>query len=520
VSRAILATLACACALVAPVAAASAAAPAPAKKPKAAPDSSAQLQKAVTVQGMLRHERALANIAERNAGTRASGTPGFLKSRDYVVSTLQSAGYDVTVQPFDFPFFQETSPSTLERTGDGAKAYTQGPGEDFNIMQYSGSGDVTAPVTPVDVTLPPPAQPGSTSGCEAADFAGFPAGNVALIQRGTCPFADKVDNAVAAGASAVVIFNEGQEGRTDSQGGTLGGPKTVPVLFTSFDVGDELATAAAAGPVTLHVATTTINETRETYNVLADTKKGDASKTVVVGSHLDSVLEGPGINDDGSGTAQDLEIAVQLPKVLKKPKNKIRFAFWGAEESGLLGSTHYVENLTQEQKDAIMANLNFDMVASPNYARLIYDGDGSDNPDTGPGPVGSDIIESLLAGYWDAKGLAHQSTAFDGRSDYGPFIDAGIPAGGTFSGAEEIKPAAEVALYGGTAGIAYDKCYHQACDDLQNLNLQAFDEFSDNAANAVVALAQRNTDLTDNRPQTLAKRAPAVKDYKGPDAIR
>ncbi|HEY6762361.1 MAG TPA: M20/M25/M40 family metallo-hydrolase [Baekduia sp.] len=517
-SRAILAALACVCALGAPAASASAAAPV--KKPKPQPDYSAQLQKAVTVQGMLRHERALANIAERNGGTRASGTTGFAKSRDYVVGQLQNAGYTVTVQPFDFPFFQETQPSTLERTGDGAKTYTQGPDGDFNIMQYSGSGDVTAPVTPVDVTLPPPAEPGSTSGCEASDFAGFPAGNVALIQRGTCTFSDKVDNAVAAGASAVIIFNEGQEGRTDSQGGTLGTPKDVPVLFASFDAGNELATAAAAGPVTLHVVTTTINETRETYNVLADTKKGDASKTVVVGSHLDSVLEGPGINDDGSGTAQDLEIALQLPKILKKPVNKIRFAFWGAEESGLLGSTHYVEGLTQEQKDDIMANLNFDMVASPNYARLIYDGDGSDNPDTGPGPVGSDIIESVLAGYWDAKGLAHQSTAFDGRSDYGPFIDAGIPAGGTFSGAEEIKTAEEVQKYGGTAGEAYDHCYHQACDNLQNLNLEAFDEFSDNAANAVVTLAQRQNDLTDNTPQTLAKRAPAVKDYKGPDAIR
>ena len=136
----------------------------------------------------------------------------------------------------------------------------------------------------------------------------------------------------------MIIFNEGQEGRTDSQGGTLGGPKDVPVLFTSFAVGDELAQAAQAGTVTLHVKTATVNETRETYNVLADSKKGDTSRTLVVGSHLDSVLEGPGINDNGSGTAQDLEIAEELPKVLKKPKNHIRFAFWGAEESGLLGS--------------------------------------------------------------------------------------------------------------------------------------------------------------------------------------
>ncbi|MCW2995736.1 MAG: aminopeptidase [Conexibacter sp.] len=507
--RASLAAVACAL-----LASAAVPATAPANKPKPPkpqPDYSAQLQKAVTVTGMVRHERALANIGERNGGTRASGTAGFLKSRDYVAGRLQDAGYAVTVQPFDFPFFQETSPSTL---GD----FTEGPQDDFTIMQYSGSGDVTAAVEPVDVTLPPTAEPSSTSGCEPEDFAGFTAGDIALVQRGTCDFAVKVDNAVAAGASAVIIFNEGQPGRTDSQGGTLGGPKDVPVLFTSFAAGDALAQDP---PAALHIVTTTINETRETYNVIADSKKGDTSRTVVVGSHLDSVLEGPGINDDGSGTAQDLEIAEELPTVLKKPKNHIRFAFWGAEESGLLGSTHYVESLTQEQKDDIMANLNFDMVASPNYVRMVYDGDGSDNtspsPPT-PGPVGSDIIESIFTTYFDGRGLAHQSTAFDGRSDYGPFIDAGIPAGGTFSGAEEIKTAEEAQIYGGTAGAAYDPCYHQACDTLANLNLQAFDEFSDAAADAVVKLAQRPTDLTDN--ETLAKRAPTTMPFKGPEALR
>jgi Zn-dependent M28 family amino/carboxypeptidase len=507
-----------ACALVVPVALPTAASAKAAKPPKKNP--SVALQQAVTVAGMMRHERAFANIAERNGGTRASGTPGFLKSRDYVVDRLKAAGYDVTVQPFDFPFFQQNAPATFERTGDGAKTYTEGPGNDFNVMQYSGSGDVTGNAELIDPTLPPSPEPSSTSGCEPEDFAGFTPGDVAVIQRGTCTFGAKVDNAVAAGAKAVIIFNEGQPGRTDSQGGTLGDAKTVPVLFASFDVGNELAQAIGAGPVTLHVATDTTNETRETYNVLADTRGGDPSRTVVVGSHLDSVIEGPGINDDGSGSAQDLEIAEELPHVLKKPKNKIRFAFWGAEESGLLGSTHYVDSLAPEQLDQIMANLNFDMVASPNYVRFIYDGDGSDNPDTGPGPVGSDVIESIFNDYFHGRGLATAPTAFDGRSDYGPFIAKGIPAGGTFSGAEGIKTPEEAATFGGTAGQPYDSCYHQACDNLQNLNAQAFDEFSDAAAHAVVTLAQRSTDLTDNEPQTLAKRAPKSKDFRGPQARR
>ena len=304
-------------------------------------------------------------------------------------------------------------------------------------MEYSGSGDVTGNIVPVDVTIPPAPTPGSTSGCEASDFASFPAGSVALVQRGTCSFAAKATNAQDAGAAAVIIFNEGQEGRTDVLSGTLGNPGyTIPVLGASYAVGEELA---APETTTVHVTTSTLSETRMTANVIADSRKGRADRTVVVGSHLDSVVEGPGINDNGSGSSQDLEIAESLPKALKNPRNAIRFAFWGAEESGLLGSTYYVESLTPEQRDQIMANLNFDMVGSPNYARLVYDGDGSDNPDLGPGPVGSDVIEGLFNSHFGRKGLAFESTAFDGRSDYGPFIDAGIPAGGLFSGAEGIK---------------------------------------------------------------------------------
>jgi Zn-dependent M28 family amino/carboxypeptidase len=511
-----------ACALVAPVALPTAAGAAAGPKVDFwTAWQSQRLQKAVTVDGMMRHEREFQAIADRNGGTRASGTRGFDQSVDYVSNRLRAAGYDVTVQPFSFPFYDETGPATLERTGDGAKAYTEGPDADFTVMQYSGSGDVTGTAVAVDPTLPPTPEPSSTSGCDPADFAGFPAGGVAVIQRGTCTFATKVDNAVQAGAAAVIIYNEGQPGRTDAQGGTLGDAKAVPVLFTSFATGQELVTAAQAGTVTLHIVTSTINETRTTYNVIADSRGGDPSQTLVVGSHLDSVPEGPGINDDGSGSAQDLEIAEELPKVIRRPHNRIRFAFWGAEESGLLGSTYYVQSLTQEQRDAIFANLNFDMVASPNFARLVYDGDGSDSPDPSIIPVGSDLIEGLFVDYFTKRGLATAPTAFDGRSDYGPFIEAGIPAGGTFSGAEGLKSADEVALFGGTADEAYDPCYHQACDRLTNLNLTAFDQFSDAAAHAVAVLAARKTPLTDNESSArrTAKAAPAAR-ARGPQALR
>ena len=267
------------------------------------------------------------------------------------------------------------------------------------------------------------------------------------------------------------------------------------------------------------MTTSTLSETRTTYNVIADAPSGRTDHTVVVGSHLDSVIAGPGINDDGSGTSQDLEIALKYAKAVKNPRNHVRFIFFGAEEEGLLGSAHYVSSLSQDETDQIMAMLDFDMMASPNFARFVYDGDGSDNPGE-EGPTGSDVIESLLTGYWADRGLVSETTPFDGRSDYVAFTDVGIPAGGTFAGAEGIKTEEQAAKYGGTAGVAFDACYHQACDTLANLNLTALDQFSDNSANAVARLVMRENDLSDNTTQLKARKLSRSSDYKGEQLIR
>jgi Zn-dependent M28 family amino/carboxypeptidase len=490
---------------------------APAAKPKADKSDkvATKLANAVTVSGIMRHERAFANIAERNGGTRVSGSPGFDRSRDYVVGQLQSAGWTVNVQPFEFPYYQPLAPSTFERTAPDQHTYA---GDEFATMDYSGSGDVTANLQAVDLTLPPTPAPSSTSGCEAEDFAGFTAGNIALIQRGTCPFGQKVANAEAAGASAVVIFNEGQPDRTAVVAGTLGGPATIPALGISFAEGQSLATALEGGVVTLHITTSTLSETRTTYNVIADAPDGGRTDhTVVVGSHLDSVAAGPGINDDGSGSAQDLEIALKYEKAVKNPRNHLRFLFFGAEEEGLLGSAHYVASLDQAARNDIMAMVDLDMMASPNYARLVYDGDGSDFPGD-EGPTGSDVIEALFTNYWAGRGLASETIPFDGRSDYVAFTGVGIPAGGIFAGAEVKKTAEQVAKYGGEAGVPFDKCYHQACDTLANLNLQALDEFSDASAFVTGKLVMRENDLSDNT-ELKAKRV-RQQDYQGPQLVR
>jgi Zn-dependent M28 family amino/carboxypeptidase len=462
---------------------------------------SAKLREAVTLKNIRKHQAALQAIADANGGTRASGTAGYDQSVDYVVKKLREAKYQPTVVPFNFDFFRELAPATLDQTAPTPTSYQTG------TFTYSGSGNVTAGVTAVDVQVPPPAQPGSTSSCTADDFTGFPTGNVALIQRGTCTFHDKALNAQAAGASAVVIFNEGQPGRTDLIVGTLGTAEfNIPVVGLSFANGAAIVEQLRSGAtVMLRVFTSTESEVRQTYNVLAETdKKGDPNDVVVVGAHLDSVVPGPGINDNGSGSATILEIARQLAKF--KTTNRVRFAWWGAEELNLIGSTRYVAGLSDAQKDAIALNLNFDMVGSPNFVRFVYDGDGSDTPTAGP--PGSAQIEDIFNQYFASQGLATEPTAFDGRSDYGPFIAVGIPAGGLFTGAEGIKTAQQAAVYGGTAGVAYDPCYHQACDTYANNSDTGLDQMSDAAVHAVV--------ITANSPRPAATAGAARATVRSP----
>lgn len=453
-------------------------------------DTSA-LNEAVTVEGVMAHLHEFQRIADESGGTRDASSVGDLRSIQYVGEAMSLAGYDVSVQLFPFEYYAELTPSEMQRISPVATTYDGDPDEGFRIATYSGNGEVTATAEAVDVVLPAaPDANTSTSACEAEDFADFTAGNIALVQRGSCSFYQKAFNAEQAGATGVIIFNEGQDGRQGTIGATLSIPGIgIPVVGTSYNIGVSLVETESV----MRLKVDTINEIRVTGNVIADTPIGREDKTVVVGSHLDSVDEGPGINDNGSGSAAILEIALQMSELGMLDsedtgvRNRVRFAWWGAEELGLLGSTYYVAKLSDEDLGDIVANLNFDMVASPNYVRFVYDGDGSafDNP----GPEGSAFIEWLFNDYFMEAGLASAPTDFSGRSDYGPFIEVGIPAGGLFTGAEGVKTEEEAGLYGGTAGEAYDACYHAACDDINNLSMQALDEMSDAAAYLVNVLA-------------------------------
>ncbi len=449
------------------------------------------LREAVTFGGVRAHQTAFQAAADANGGTRESSTPGYDASVDYVADMMEAAGYNVTIQPFDYPFFEELEPAVLQQISPVFTDYPYLDAAGFATMEYSGSGDVTATAEGVDLILPPAdAANTSTSGCETEDFASFTPGNIAVIQRGTCSFALKAQNAKAAGAVGVIIFNEGQPGRTAAFLGTLGGPgATVPVVGAAFNVGVELA----AGGVEVRMFVNATSENRLTANLIAETPGGRDDRVVVVGAHLDSIPGGPGINDNGSGAAAILEVALQMAELGIEPRNKVQFAWWGAEESGLVGADFHVNNLSKREIKNIALNLNFDMVGSPNFVRFVYDGDGSATPAAGPN--GSANIEVVFLRYFAEEGLATEPTAFDGRSDYGPFIDAGIPAGGLFTGAEGIKSEEQAAIYGGTAGEQYDPCYHLACDTFDNVSLEVLDQNADAIAHAVMTFAMTTSSV-------------------------
>jgi len=447
------------------------------------------LMECVTIDGVRSHQAAFQAIADANNGIRTSGTPGYDASVQYVAETLEAAGYDVTIQPFMFTTFIQLSPSTLEQTAPGAATYIEG--SDYQIMTQSDEGDVTAAVTSVDLQLG--LGNASTSGCEASDFAGYPVGNIALLQRGACNFSVKAENAAAAGAVGAIIFNQGNTpDRTGLINGTLGADYAggIPVVEATYARGEEWAGTAG---LILHMDLDIFRGEATTYNVLAETVGGDPNNVVMVGAHLDSVNQGPGIQDNGSGSAAILETAVQFAKV--KPRNKVRFAWWGAEESGLIGSDHYVFGLSDEERATIALYLNFDMIGSPNFVRFIYDGDGSEFGLVGP--AGSDIIEAFFQAFYAQRGLAYEPTEIDFRSDYAAFFDSGIPFGGLFTGAEEIKTPEQASIYGGTAGEQFDPCYHLACDTFDNVSLEVLDLNADAVAASVLQYAM-NTKAVNN----------------------
>ena len=329
------------------------------------------------------------------AGDRAAGTAGYDASVAYVKDTLEAAGYDVELNGFPFTFvplgeLTQLAPITAE----------------YETGSFSGTGygEVVGNVIPIDLALGNsdwPADPStSTSGCEASDFAGLDfsgPNDIALTQRGACFFSVKAVNAEAAGAEAIIIFNQGN---SDTRLGPVSGNATalpdgspsnigIPMVGASFAAGIALSQDGSQARVNIDPPVETTQN-----NVIAELPGRNDDNVVMAGAHLDSVQQGPGVQDNGSGSAAILETAVQMAKV--KPRNTVRFAWWGAEQGGLIGSTAYVNSLSPEEQETIALYLNFDMIGSPNFVYFVYDGDDSDGVGAGPGPDGSAEIEEVF----------------------------------------------------------------------------------------------------------------------------
>jgi Zn-dependent M28 family amino/carboxypeptidase len=441
----------------------------------------------MTLDGVMEHQAAFQAIADANddpyyPGTRAAGTEGYDESVEYVAGLLEDAGYDVTLDPVDVTF---NFPAVLRQLTPVQATYETG------VFTGSGSGTVEGNVIPVGLHLSDPAN--SDSACAASDFAGLDfsgPNDIALVQRGACNFGNKAMNAEDAGAEAVIIFNQGNApdrmGLIVANASTLNDGTSIqhniPVVGASFADGQALAAPGSTAFVQVLPA-----ETRQDFNVIAELEGRNTDNVVMAGAHLDSVIAGPGINDNGSGSSALLETALLMAKV--PVENTIRFAWWAAEEQGLVGSEDYVAGLSQAELDRIALYMNYDMVASPNYIFGVYDADESTFEAPVPVPEGSPAIEDVYEQYYTWIGEPYEDTEFSGRSDYQAFIENDIPAAGLFTGAEVIKTEEQEAIWGGEAGEQFDPCYHEACDTIDNLDLHAFEVNSDLIAFAQLTFA-------------------------------
>jgi Zn-dependent M28 family amino/carboxypeptidase len=420
----------------------------------------------INVKNILNHLSQLDLIASVNGGNRAAGTSGYQASLGYIVSQLRTTNLQVRTQDFTFISFKVIGTPALSQTLPIVRDFVYLT--DFRILSGSGSVNFTSK----DVSVVP------NLGCNAGDYTEFPTGSIALIARGECPFTQKAALAESAGAVALIIYN--------NQGGLFGGSinSTLAAIGVSQSLGFELS-----GPsVKLSLSVRTLKEVSLTSNVFAETIAGDPNAVIIVGSHLDSVTAGAGINDNGSGSAANLEMALTIAQCLPNPKNKIRFAWWGAEELGLLGSRYFIEDLVNNnpgELSKIALNLNFDMIGSPNFFYGIYNGSGA-------APIIRDkciLIQREFEAAITSLSKPFRLTPFSGRSDYGPFIEVGIPAGGLFSGAEEIKDSKERTIYKGLANTAYDPCYHDYCDSFENISEEGLTTLANVAFKVTIKLA-------------------------------
>jgi hypothetical protein len=479
-------------------------------------DTPRKLLSCINTRDLWSHMKAFQAIADANPGadghpSRNSGEPGYWESAQYVKRKMERAGYRVTLQPYTFTYTSFVGTPTWSESSPTSRSFTLV--QDWN--PGSSNGTVSdKPVQPVGgIVIPPTSDPSSASGCASADFSGFTRGNIALIQRGTCNFGEKVLNATAAGASGVVIFNEGNPGRTDVMNGGMvdadGNPfvASIPVAFTSFDIGQQLYNQARGGtpPHMSMDIKQVVDPNRTDWNVIAESKGGDPNHVLVVDAHLDAIY-GAGMLDNASGSATILDIAEKLHKA--HPRNKLRFIWFGGEELGLLGSDYYVSHLSPAELGRISYDLDADVTATPNYIIGVLDPAAPDFfgrtvsttfPDNVYEP--SKIARDMGVDYLDSIGKNHEFLSPVGTDAF-MFNQAGIPASGVLTGQDCCKLPEEVDLFGGqlgnyegNLGTSDGGCVDNPfrwCDNLNNNDPRVMTFMSRTFGNMVIRMAYDN----------------------------
>ncbi|MBB5158412.1 M28 family peptidase [Saccharopolyspora phatthalungensis] len=407
------------------------------------------------------HVAALQSFADHNDGHRAAGSRGYDQSISYFETLLAKVGYRVTRQRFGFLYTQALE---YDLTVGGGTHHR------INVVGYSPStpaGGTTAELAPVTGTE------AKRQGCTAESYADAVArGRIALVLNGGCTLDQKQAVAAGAGATAVIVIND----RPGELYGWLWEPETaeIPIGGVSPETGQALL-GVAERHLKVTMVLRSLTEQRSTENLLAESTSGDPGRTVVSGAHLDSVPTGPGINDNGIAAAVLLEAALRQATAPIPPRNRLVFAFWSAEEFGMVGAKHYVQALSPQERANIGLYLNLEMIGGPNRGLFVLDSntpcrsaEGDHALALAPGrgaPPGSVAIRDRFLGAFRATGTEPGTWCLDGRSDYAPFAEAGIPMGGLFGGSFEGKTAEEAARWGGLAGESYDRCYHLPCDN-------------------------------------------------------
>ncbi|MEM6105083.1 M28 family peptidase [Mycobacterium sp. 050272] len=427
--------------------------------PAAAPDLGRVLAGKVTADGMFVHLRALQDIANANKGNRAEGTPGYDASVEYVAKALRGRGFEVATPQFDRLYAVSAGKPSLTIA---ANSYSV---DQASLLVRTPPGGLSGQ----------PVKPTQPSGCAAGDYpATLPAGAIAVVDDARCSVVDKQNSARAKGAAAVIVVSTATGEAAPPTLFTTGYYKqlTMPVAVVSSYGGSALSHATA--PVRLVLDVENIKITSR--NVLAQTKTGSTNDVIMVGAHLDGPRSGAGINDNGSGVAAVLETALQLGP-LAPVNNAVRFVFWGADEDGLNGVMDYVFGLDDEQLNDIAMYLDFNLLGSPNAGFFTDDGDQSGPPGQGIAsadvPEGSAGIERTLSGYLNLAGKRPADMPLGPRTDYHPFMIAGVPIGGMSTGASQLKSPVQARLWGGRAGVGYDPNFQSPRDTIDNINREA-----------------------------------------------